>query len=290
MTEKFDDSDIAPINAQPGQMVRRHRLSTRIWHWINAGSLVMLFMSGLMIFNAYPRLHWGYSGNSHNPAWLEIGGDAQRGFVKIGTVELNTTGVLGQWHNADGELRNRAFPYWITIPSRSSLPVARNWHLALAWVLSIGLSLYMLRSLFNGHVAKDLHITKAEWSLSHIWHDVKDHARLRFPTGIEALKYNILQKFSYIGVIFILIPMMIFTGLCMSPGMGAALPWLIDLFGGRQSARSIHFICAFLLLGFFFVHMAMVLLAGPLNEIRSIITGWYRLPGKVPAAEMEVLP
>jgi thiosulfate reductase cytochrome b subunit len=86
-------------------------------------------------------------------------------------------------------------------------------------------------------------------------------------------------------VIFILIPTMIATGISMSPGMNAGLPWLIDLFGGRQSARSIHFICAFLLLAFFMVHMIMVVLAGPLNEVRSMITGRYRLPGKKPQAE-----
>jgi thiosulfate reductase cytochrome b subunit len=148
----------------------------------------------------------------------------------------------------------------------------------------------LLRALFNGHIAKDLHISKAEWSPRHIWHDIKDHARLRFPTGEDALKYNILQKFSYIGVIFILVPMMILTGLCMSPGMNAGLPWLVDLFGGRQSARSLHFICAFLLVGFFIVHMAMVLLAGPANEIRSIITGWYRVPVKALEPDSEVMP
>lgn len=270
-----------------GDLVKRHRLSTRIWHWTNAVALLILFMSGLMIFNAYPRLHWGYFGSSHDPAWLEIGGDDRRGFVKIGAVEIDTTGVLGQWRNSHGELRNHAFPYWVTIPSRFSLSVARNWHLAMAWVLSLSLAAFMIRALFNGHIANDLHIKRFEWSPRHIWHDIKDHARLRFATDEAALKYNILQKLSYIGVIFILIPLMIFTGLCMSPGMNAALPWLVDLFGGRPSARSIHFICTFLLLGFFVVHMAMVLLAGPFNEVRSIVTGWYRIPGKPSADEIQ---
>ncbi len=268
-----------------GALVKRHRISTRLWHWTNALSLLVLFMSGLMIFNAYPRLHWGDKGSIHDPAWLEIGGDKTRGYLKLGDSEIPTTGVLGHWRNAEGELRNRAFPYWTTIPSRFSLPVARNWHLAFAWVLSLVLTLYMLRSLFNGHVRKDLHIHRAEWSPRHIWHDIKDHARLRFPTGAAALNYNILQKLSYIGVIFVLLPLMIATGLSMSPGMNAGVPWLPELFGGRQSARSVHFICAFLLLGFFFIHMAMVLLAGPFNELRSIITGWYRLPTEKEVAE-----
>ncbi|HWV12626.1 MAG TPA: cytochrome b/b6 domain-containing protein, partial [Sphingobium sp.] len=111
-----------------------------------------------------------------------------------------------------------------------------------------------------------------------VWQDIADHARLRFPTGEAALRYNVLQKASYIIVIFVALPLLIFTGLTMSPGMNAAWPWLVDLFGGRQSARSIHFITAFALVAFFLVHIAMVLLAGPANELRSIITGRYRLP------------
>ena len=99
-----------------------------------------------------------------------------------------------------------------------------------------------------------------------------------FPTGDAALRYNILQKLSYVGVIFVLLPLMVLTGLTMSPAMDAAWPWLLDLFGGRQSARSIHFICAALLLGFILVHLMMVLLAGPINEIRSMITGRFRVP------------
>ena len=125
---------------------------------------------------------------------------------------------------------------------------------------------------------KDLHVRRGEWSPRHIWHDIKDHSRLRFPRGEAAARYGILQKLSYIGVIFILLPLMIATGLTMSPGVNAGAPWLLDLFGGRQSARSIHFIAAWALVAFFFVHIAMVLLAGPVNEIRSMVTGWFRLP------------
>ena len=112
----------------------------------------------------------------------------------------------------------------------------------------------------------------------HIWTDIANHARLRFPRGAEALKYNILQKASYIGVIFVLIPVMILTGFTMSPGLDAIFPWLLDIFGGRQSARSIHFITATLLVLFIVVHLVMVLLAGPWNEVRSMITGRFRLP------------
>jgi thiosulfate reductase cytochrome b subunit len=110
-----------------------------------------------------------------------------------------------------------------------------------------------------------------------LWHDIKAHARLRFPTGEAALRYNILQKISYVAVIFLFLPLMILTGLAMSPSMDAAWPWLLDLFGGRQSSRSIHFIVAAALLAFIVVHLVMVVLAGPVNEIWSMISGRFRI-------------
>jgi thiosulfate reductase cytochrome b subunit len=121
-------------------------------------------------------------------------------------------------------------------------------------------------------------VARSELRPKHIWHDIKGHARLRFPTGAVALKYGILQKLAYAGVLLVLLPVIVLTGLAMSPGMDAWIPWITQGFGGRQSARSVHFICAFGLVAFFFIHVAMVLLAGPFNEVRSMITGKYRLP------------
>ncbi|HKX79557.1 MAG TPA: cytochrome b/b6 domain-containing protein [Novosphingobium sp.] len=262
-----------------GDLVRRHRLSTRLWHWINAVTLLVLLMSGLMIFNAHPRLYWGEYGANRDPAWLVIGANpAGGGVVSAGGLTVETTGVLGVWTDGDGQVRHRAFPGWATIPSRYSLADARLWHLAFAWVMALGLLAYLVVSLANGHVRRDIHITRAEWRPPHIWQDIKSHARLRFPTGAAALRYNVLQKFSYAAVLFAALPLMIVTGLAMSPGTDAWAPVLTEAFGGRQSARSIHFICAFALLGFVVVHVVMVVLAGPFNEVRSMVTGWYRLP------------
>jgi thiosulfate reductase cytochrome b subunit len=173
-----------------------------------------------------------------------------------------------------------AFPGWATIPTRYSLADGRRWHLFFAWVLAISLTLYMLWTVIGGHLKKDLHVRRHEWSPRHIWQDIRDHARLRFPKGEAAARYNILQKLTYIGVVFVLLPLMIATGLTMSPGINAAAPWLLDLFGGRQSARSLHFILAWALVAFFLVHIVMVLLAGPVNELRSMVTGWFRLPAE----------
>ncbi len=261
----------------PGR-VYRHRLPTRIWHWLNAVTLLVLLMSGLMIFNAHPRLYWGQYGANPDYAWLAVGSTPKTGFLRIGEEKIETTGVLGRWTDAKGEQQTWAFPGWATIPTTYSLADGRRWHLLFAWILAISLTLYMLWSVFGGHLRKDLHVRRAEWSPRHIWQDVKAHARLRFPRGEAAARYHILQKLSYIGVIFVLLPLMIATGLTMSPGMNASAPWLLDLFGGRQSARSIHFLAAWALVAFFLVHIAMVLLAGPVNEIRSMVTGWFRLP------------
>ncbi len=263
----------------PGDIVKRHRLSTRIWHGVNAFALLILLMSGLMIFNAHPRLYWGQKGADNDAAWLVIGNVQGKGFVQIGSRKINTAGVLGSYTDGEGVAKQRAFPYWATIPSGYNLSTARLWHFAFAWIFSLAIMGFMIRALWNGHIMRDLHIKRAQWSLRHIWQDIKDHAQLRFPKGAEALHYGILQKLSYIAVIFVLIPLMIFTGLTMSPGMNAAWPWLADLFGGRQSARSLHFIIAFGLLAFFAVHMAMVFLSGPLNQVRGILTGRFRIPG-----------
>jgi thiosulfate reductase cytochrome b subunit len=261
-----------------GERVRRHRLSTRLWHWVNFAALIVMLMSGLMIFNAHPRLYWGEYGANPDRAWLEIATVENRGELRLGGLTIETTGVLGLSHGADGREVREAFPSWATIPSRYSLADARLWHLAFAWVLALGLLAYLVVSLVNGHLRRDIHITAREWRPLHIWHDIKDHARLRFPTGAAALRYNVLQKLAYAGVLFVLLPVVIVTGLAMSPAMDAAWPWLTAIWGGRASARSVHFLAAFGLVAFFVVHLVMVLLAGPLNEVRSMITGWYRLP------------
>jgi thiosulfate reductase cytochrome b subunit len=279
--EAVPDAAAPPPTAAPvPPLVKRHRLSTRLWHWV---AVFVMLMSGLMIFNAHPRLYWGQYGANFDHAWLEIGSTAEAGFLRVGSLRVETTGVLGLWTDPEGVVRRRAFPHWATIPSSYSLAAGRRWHLAFAWLLVAGLLAYLIASLVNGHARHDLAPRAAELRPAHIWHDIRAHARLRFPTGAAALRYNILQKLSYVGVIFVLLPLVVLTGLTMSPGMDAAWSWLLDLFGGRQSARSIHFLCAVLLAAFILVHLVMVVLAGPVNEIRSMITGWYRVPrGKEP--------
>ena len=233
-----------PTHVEPGALVSRHWLSTRIWHWVNALAVIVLLMSGLMILNAHPRLYWGQYGANFDYAWLEL----------------------------------PRFPGWLTIPSSYDLAGARRWHLAFAWLFVASIVLFLLVSALNGHLRRDLVPRPKELEPGHVWADIRDHALLKFPTGAAALHYSLLQKLSYAAVVFVLLPLMILSGLTMSPAMDAAWPWLLDLFGGRQSARSVHFLCAAAIALFLIVHLVMVVLAGPVNEIRSMITGRFRVP------------
>ena len=265
-------------------VAKRHRLSTRIWHWLNACVATILLMSGLMIFNAHPQLYWGDFGSREDYAWLQIDDTRTTGFVRIGNTSVETTGVLGLSLDAKENVRRVAFPGWATIPTGYDLAAARRWHFAFAWIFALGLTAFMFISLVNGHIRKDLHVRRAEWSPRAFWNDIKNHARLRFGDDNDSSHYNIMQKFSYIGVIFLLLPLLILTGITMSPAMNAAWPWLLDIFGGRQSARSLHFIAAALLTLFVIVHLIMVLLSGPINGIRSMVTGRHVTKSKPEAA------
>ncbi len=227
-----------------GELVYRHRLPTRLWHWTNALAIFIMLMSGLMISNAHPHLYWGeYGANLDHPWWSPP-----------------------------------HFPGWATIPSTYNLALARHWHLFFAWVFAFGLLGHMIASLWNRHFQRDLSLSRRELAPAHLWQDVKDHLRLKFPTGQEALGYNVLQKMTYILVVFGLIPLMIVTGLALSPGFNAVLHVPLDLVGGRASARSIHFVCAGLIAAFIVVHLTLVVLAGPWNEVRSMVTGRFRVP------------
>lgn len=230
--------------------VYRHRLPTRLWHWVTAVSVIVLLGSGLMILNAHGQLYWGQYGANYDQPWFRVA-----------------------WVFEGGRV-----PGWLTIPSTYNLALARRWHLLFALVLAFALLAFMVTSLLNRHFQRDLRVRAKDLAPVHLAAEVKAHAALRFHDPEHPRAYNGLQKLSYVAVIFVLLPLVIFTGLAMSPGMNAAWPWLIDVFGGRQSARSIHFIVAMLLALFIVVHLALVILAGALNEVRSMITGWWKVP------------
>jgi thiosulfate reductase cytochrome b subunit len=260
-------------------MVRRHSLVTRITHWLNVLAVSLLLMSGLQVFNAHPALYWGHDSTFASP-WLsmskqEIGGEP-RGITQIGGARFDTTGVFG-WSGKPGMAEQRGFPAWATIPSYRSLAAGRHWHFFFAWLFVINGLVYLAWSLIGGHIARDLLPTRAQLSPRHIVHEVVTHAQLKFPKGEEARTYNVLQKSTYLIVILLLLPLMLVTGLCMSPGFNATVPWLIEVFGGRQGARTVHFISASLIVLFIFVHLALVVVSGLWNNIRSMITGRYAI-------------
>lgn len=269
--------------APPRVVIYRHRLVVRLTHWVNVITLSLLLMSGLQIFNAHPHLYWGQYGANADAPWLEMvgGHDAQgkpQGVTHIGAASIVTTGVLGVSAGAAGQPRVRGFPRWLTLPADQDLATGRLWHFALAWVFVINGLVYLGFGVANGHFRRDLAPTFNELKPRSLLGSIVDHIKLKHPAGEAARRYNILQKLAYLGVVFLLLPVMVATGLTMSPGFDAFAPWLLDVFGGRQSARSIHFISANLIVLFVIVHVVEVFLAGVFNEMRSMITGRYALP------------
>ena len=229
----------------------RHAAPTRIWHWINLIAIIVLFMSGLNISNAHPYLYWGEWGFAPEQAWLEV----------------------------------PRFPGWMTIPGFYSLAKARDWHLLMAFPFAFGLLGMWIVMLWYGHFGRDLMTGKREWRWQAIRRDIGQHLRLDF-THSDG-KYNFLQKLAYGLVLGVLLPGMVLTGMAISPGMDAAFPWLLDIFGGRQSARSIHFLFAWGLFGFFVIHVALVLLTGPIGHLRSMTLGGDHEPANPPFAKTD---
>jgi thiosulfate reductase cytochrome b subunit len=256
----------------------------RVTHWINALSLLVLLLSGLQIFNAHPALYWGQRSYFGDP-WLSMGayagGGGLHGVTKVGSAVFDTTGFLGASRH-HGAWVSQAFPDWLTIPSQRFLALGRRWHFFFAWIFAINGAIYVASAILSGHLRRDLAPTAAQLTPRHVLHEIWDHMRLRFPKGEEARRYNVLQKGAYLGVVLVLLPVMVMTGMTMSPSLDATFPGLLDLFGGRQSARSIHFITASLIVLFFFVHIVMVVLSGTWNNVRSMITGRYAIEAPPP--------
>jgi len=258
--------------------IYRHRLPVRVMHWINVICLTILLMSGLQIFNAHPALYWG-QGSSFDKPWVSIGAaqsaNGTVGVTRIAGRSFDTDGVLGV-SKGNGERAVRGFPSWATIPGSQWLSMGRHWHFFFAWLFVINGLCYVGYALLSGHLGRDLLPTRDE--LRRIGSSIKDHLLFRHPTGEAAKRYNVLQNLAYLVVIFGLLPLVIVAGLAMSPRLDAVWLGWVELLGGRQSARTLHFLAAFGLLLFVVVHVAEVLVSGVWNHLRSMITGWYVLP------------
>ncbi len=271
-----------PVAAQPpAWTIYRHRLPVRIMHWINVVCLFVMIGSGLSIFNAHPHLYWGQQSTFGKPAF-EIfavrGADNQyHGMTRVGSHVFSTDGVLGVSKGSDDRPHPRAFPTWATIPGPQSLAIGRKWHFTFAWIFAINGSLFLLWTFASRHFSRDLAPNKADWR--GFFRSVIDHVKFKHPHGEEATRYNILQKLAYLAVILVLGPGIVLMGLAMSPNMDSTLGWLVDLVGGRQSARTFHFILAFAFIAFIAIHVFEVLISGVFNQLRSMITGYYAVPG-----------
>ncbi len=253
-------------------VIYRTRLWVRVWHWINALSLLFLLLSGLQIFNAHPALYWGQASGFDHPILAMRAypvGDTLRGVTFIGKSHFNTTGLFGV-SKVHGHLVHRGFPSWLTLPTGQDLASGRRWHFFFAWIFAINGALYFAYMVVSRHLRGDLWPTLDE--LKGAPQSVWDHLRLKHPQGAAAARFNVLQKLAYLVVL-----LMMLTGLTMSPGMDAVLPGLLWTFGGRQSARTLHFLCAWSLVGFFAIHIFQVFAAGFVNEMRSIITGRFAI-------------
>lgn len=268
-----------------GRTVLRHRWPLRWMHWINLACMLALVGSGLQVFNAHPALYWGETSHFDTPllAMESVrGADGKgRGVTRVGGARFDTTGVFGvSARGSDGANVKRGFPEWATIPGPRSLATGRRWHFFFAWLWVANGACYLLWSLASRHLQRDLAMQRRDWR--GIGASVLNHLRFRHPRGEEALRYNPLQKLAYLGVVFVVAPLVILTGLSMSPQLDSVMSWFIELVGGRQSARTLHFVAMALSVLFAVVHVLMVFYAGFFNEMRSMVTGRFRVRGEQP--------
>ncbi|HLN86241.1 MAG TPA: cytochrome b/b6 domain-containing protein [Candidatus Limnocylindrales bacterium] len=259
----------------------RHNRITRLTHWANAFGLMILLMSGLMIFNAHPHLYWGHT-SEPDKAFLSIGADDSggdpRGYVEVLGRRIDTTGVLGLQQTADGPSQ-RAFPSWLTVPGYYSLAGARRWHFFFGWFFTINGLLYIAYNFAVGHLRKFFFTPRDAAKVPAM---IAYYLKLR-KTSPQEGEYNPLQKMAYTSVFVMLAPLILSSGMAMSPQLNVTFNWMPALLGGRQSARTIHFILAFGILFFVFGHVFMVITQGFFNNMRSMITGWYR--EKIPSQD-----
>lgn len=216
----------------------RHPAWVRLTHWLNVIAVVVLIMSGLNILLAHPHLYWGVRSTFADP-WLSL----------------------------------PRIPNWLLIPQIRNLAEARNYHFLFAWIFVLNGLVYLGLGVFTRRFSRRLWPTGAD--IRSIGPSVVEHARLQFPRDDRARVYNVIQKLTYLAMVLIVLPMMLITGLSMSPGFNAIGGVLLEIMGGRQSARTLHFISAGLIVGFIIVHVGLVIWTGLFNNMRAMVTGWF---------------
>ena len=223
----------------------RHSALVRITHWITTMCFLALLVSGVEILISHPRFYWGETGNDLTPTLFKLPIPASRALVPTG--------------------------YGYVLPDQNGW--SRYLHFQSAWVVVLTGLLYVISSLFTGHLRKNLLPAGADLSWRAFSTTIASHLRFKRPSAAEAWSYNLLQRLSYLFVIFVLFPLVIWTGLAMSPAFVSAVPATVNLLGGQQSARTLHFFVSLALLLFVLVHVGMIFLAGFKSRMRAMITG-----------------
>lgn len=223
----------------------RHSGIVRLTHWIITLCFFALLLTGIEILISHPRFYWGETGNDLTQPLFRIPIPSSRDLVPTG--------------------------YNYVLPDQNGW--SRALHFQAAWLVAFTALLYGIYGFFSGHFRKDLLPAKGELSRRSLSAAIVDHLRFKRPSESEAWSYNVLQRLAYLGVIFVLFPAIVWTGLAMSPTFTAAFPGMVVWLGGRQTARTIHFFVSIALLLFLLVHIVMIFLAGFWSRTRAMITG-----------------
>ena len=234
----------APAVPAP-QVTSRHSTLVRVTHWITTLCFFALLVSGFEIVISHPRFYWGETGNVLTTPLFQLPIPASRNLVQTG--------------------------YGYVLPDQNGW--SRYLHFQAAWVAVFTGLLYVISMLFTGHLRKDLLPDKSDRSWRSFSTTIASHLRFARPSEEEAWSYNLLQRLSYLFVIFVLFPLVIWSGLAMSLAFVSAFPLTVTLLGGEQSARTIHFFVSLFLLLFVLVHVVMIFLAGFRRRMRAMITG-----------------
>jgi thiosulfate reductase cytochrome b subunit len=227
------------------QVTSRHSALVRMTHWIITLCFLALLVSGIEIVISHPRFYWGETGNVLTTPLFQIPIPSSRALVPTG--------------------------YGYVLPDQNGW--SRYLHFQAAWIAVLTGSLYLIYGAFSGHFRKNLLPAGADLSWRALSRDIASHLRFKRPSASEASSYNVLQRLTYLIVIFVLFPLVIWTGLAMSLGFVSAFPTTVTLLGGEQSARTLHFFVSIALLLFLLVHVVMVCLAGFKSRMRAMITG-----------------
>lgn len=237
----------------------RHAAFVRVTHWITAVCFFALLITGAEIVISHPRFYWGETGNDLTAPLFRMHIPASRNLVPTG--------------------------YHYVMPDANGW--SRYLHFEAAWAVVLTGLLYAIWGLWSGHFRSNLFPVPGERTWQAFGRVIAKHIRLKRPDEAEAFSYNVVQRAAYLVVIFILFPLVICTGLALSPGFNAAFPAVVNMLGGRQSARTLHFFISTFLLLFLVVHVAMIVLGGFTNRMRAMISGKL-VTGTVSASSVTV--